>query len=126
LNASGNGVVQAAMADFISAGHFGAHIRRMREIYQERRDALCAAVEQYAAERITLGPSDAGMHAVGWLPPRTDVSTLRRHAAADSVHLRDLRPYYHGRPPGPGVVLNFASSPPPDIRRGVRAIARWI
>jgi DNA-binding transcriptional MocR family regulator len=54
------------------------------------------------------------------------VSALGRRAAAESIYLRDVCPYYHGRPPGPGLVLNFASSPPSSIRRGVRAIARWI
>ncbi|HVE78764.1 MAG TPA: hypothetical protein VNA89_07875, partial [Gemmatimonadaceae bacterium] len=33
-----------------------------------------------------------------------------------------LSRYYVGRPPAPGLLLNYAGAPPPEIRRGVRAL----
>ena len=117
---------QAVMADFIFGGHFAQHIRHMGAVYRERRDALAHAVERHGAGRIRLGPADAGMHAVGWLPKRTDVALLQRRAAAQGMHLRDVGVYYAGRPPAPGLVLNFAGSPARVIARGVEALARLI
>ena len=116
-------MTQAVMADFINGGHFGQHLRTMRETYRTRRDALREAVDRYAAGRITLGASEAGMHMVGWLPPGTDMSRLRERAARKHLYLRDVAAYYARRAPGPGLVLNFASSPPSRIAQGVRALA---
>ena len=42
-------LTQAALADFIEQGHFAAHVRRMRAIYQERRDALRESAERHLA-----------------------------------------------------------------------------
>jgi GntR family transcriptional regulator/MocR family aminotransferase len=118
--------MQAVMADFMRRGHFVQHIRRMRAIYHERRDALCAAVERHAGDRVRLGPADGGMHVVGWLPRRTDVTQLRRRVAQRDMYLRDVAVYYASRPPQPGVLLNFASATPAAIDRGVAAVSRLI
>ena len=37
---------QAILAEFILDGHFGHHVRRMRQIYAERMEALCDAANQ--------------------------------------------------------------------------------
>jgi GntR family transcriptional regulator/MocR family aminotransferase len=117
---------QAVMADFMFGGHFVQHIRRMRAIYHERRDVLCAAVDRHAGARIRLGPADGGMHVIGWLPRRTDVAELCRRAAQRNMYLRDLAVYYAGHPPEPGVLLNFASAAPASIERGVAAVSRLL
>ncbi|MFN8374325.1 MAG: hypothetical protein U0694_15785 [Anaerolineae bacterium] len=36
---------QQVLAEFLSAGHFGRHIRRMRTLYHERRDLFCDAAQ---------------------------------------------------------------------------------
>jgi GntR family transcriptional regulator / MocR family aminotransferase len=126
LDGHSSAVTQAVMADFVTAGHFGQHIRHMREIYRERRDALCAAVERTAPDRIRLGASDAGMHVVAWLPKQTHIPALRARAAARAMYLRDIAVYYAGRPPQPGLVLNFASAPPAIIDRAIRSLASFI
>jgi GntR family transcriptional regulator/MocR family aminotransferase len=35
-----HGFMQAVLADFIDGGHFTAHLRAMRALYQQRRDVL--------------------------------------------------------------------------------------
>jgi GntR family transcriptional regulator / MocR family aminotransferase len=114
---------QAVMADFVQDGHFGAHVRAMRDAYRVRRDALEHAVDQYAPRRIRLGPREGGMHAVGWLPKGVNVAALAERCASRGLYLRNLAEYYARRPPGPGVVLNFASAPSDAIGRGVRTLA---
>jgi GntR family transcriptional regulator/MocR family aminotransferase len=116
-------LVQAVMTDFMVAGHFGVHIRHMREVYRARRDALRAAIDEFTGERIRLGPTNGGMHAVGWLERGTDVSGLCERAAREALYLRDVAVYYAGAPAAPGLVLNFASASPTSIRRGVRTLS---
>jgi DNA-binding transcriptional MocR family regulator len=38
---------QAILAEFINDGHFGHHVRRMRQLYAERMDILKAAADKH-------------------------------------------------------------------------------
>jgi GntR family transcriptional regulator/MocR family aminotransferase len=38
---------QLALAEFLRSGQFALHLRRMRRLYRQRRDALVAALEQH-------------------------------------------------------------------------------
>src|SRR5690606_34225581 len=43
-------IPQLTLARFIEGGHFGAHIRTMRAVYAERRDALAQLVRRHLAD----------------------------------------------------------------------------
>jgi GntR family transcriptional regulator / MocR family aminotransferase len=58
---------QAAMADFMASGEFGRHLRRIRQLYRERRDALLEALHKHFGECEVYG-EQAGMHLVWKLP----------------------------------------------------------
>lgn len=58
---------QAAMADFMASGEFGRHLRRIRQLYRERRDALLGALHKHFGECEVYG-EQAGMHLVWKLP----------------------------------------------------------
>ena len=49
-------------------GEFDRHLRRMRPIYRERRDALLDALSRYLPDLRPIGAS-AGLHVLAWLPP---------------------------------------------------------
>jgi GntR family transcriptional regulator / MocR family aminotransferase len=73
---------QAVLVEFIAEGHFARHVRRMRSLYAERRDALVEALGRGLAGLIEVGAVDAGLHLVGWLPEGTDDREASRRAAA--------------------------------------------
>lgn len=58
---------QAAMADFMASGEFGRHLRRIRQLYRERRDALLGALARHFGHCEIYG-EQAGMHLVWKLP----------------------------------------------------------
>jgi GntR family transcriptional regulator/MocR family aminotransferase len=58
---------QAAMADFMASGEFGRHLRRIRQLYRDRRDALLGALNKHFGECEIYG-EQAGMHLVWKLP----------------------------------------------------------
>ncbi len=60
---------QAVVADFIEAGHFASHIRRMRLLYREQRDVLVAALRLSLAGDVTVDAPDQGMHLVAYTRP---------------------------------------------------------
>ncbi|MEP6731288.1 MAG: PLP-dependent aminotransferase family protein [bacterium] len=113
---------QATLTDFLVEGHFTAHIRQMRALYRERRDALIAALAERLGDRLELGPSDTGMHVTGWLPTSCSEDTIVNQAATKGVELRALAPLYMGTPPGPGLVLGYSSAAPAELRRAVRVL----
>lgn len=61
-------IEQAVLAEFIAEGHFAKHIRKMRNLYEERQKILIKEVEENLHGLLEISPSSAGMHLIGWLP----------------------------------------------------------
>ena len=55
-------VTQSALAAFIRDGHLARHVRHMRPIYAQRREALLDGLQRHLAEWLEVIPSEAGMH----------------------------------------------------------------
>ena len=58
----GRAAEQLALAEFLREGHFGLHLRRMRRLYQQRRDALIAVLQHQLSDLATVQGASAGMH----------------------------------------------------------------
>jgi GntR family transcriptional regulator/MocR family aminotransferase len=122
-------VPQAALADFIAGGHFARHIRRTREAYGERRQALLDALDARLAGRLRQGPSDAGLDVCVHFTAPLDEETVARHARDLGVDVRTLG-YYTNPQAGadcaidPGLLLGFSAFTPGAIRAGVDDLAR--
>jgi GntR family transcriptional regulator/MocR family aminotransferase len=115
---------QAALADFISQGHFARHIRRMRALYAERQAALVEAAARELAGKLEVHPADGGMHLVGWLPPGVDDVQAAERALAAGVSTRPLSSCAVARPPRGGLLLGYAALTVPQIREGVKKLAQ--
>jgi len=119
LYREGHLMTHAALATFISEGHYAAHIRRMRMLYGRRRAMLVNLIER------RLGPdwlhrdaSMAGLHLVLTLPPDMDDLRVVEVARSKGVLTRALSRYYvndEGR--RPGLLLGYACVPEHDIAR---------
>jgi len=117
---------QAVVADFISEGHFGQHIRRMRILYQERQTALLEAARDELKGLLRIPPCDSGMHLVGWLPAGVKDTDVADRAKQYGVYVRPLS-WQRMRPSDKqGLVLGFAATTSDEIHRGVRSLARAI
>jgi GntR family transcriptional regulator/MocR family aminotransferase len=115
---------QGVLADFIGEGHYARHVRRMRAIYEERRDALRDAVRRRLDGRLMLGAADAGMHTVGWLAEGSDDRRISEALAAAGVDAAPLSRYWTGTPSGSGLMLGYAAYSPEAIRAAVDRMAR--
>ena len=58
----GRAADQLCLAKFIGDGHFALHLRRMRRLYRQRRDALVAALELHLGDIANIYGASAGMH----------------------------------------------------------------
>nr|WP_229482069.1 PLP-dependent aminotransferase family protein [Massilia sp. JS1662] len=122
-------VPQATLADFIAGGHFARHIRRTRDAYGERRQALVDALDARLEGRLRQGPSDAGLDLCVHFTERLDEETVAHHARDLGVDVRTLG-YYTNPQAGaacaidPGLLLGFSAFTPDAIRAGVDDLAR--
>ncbi len=74
---------QLALADFIAEGHFANHLRRMRNLYAERRAAFIQAGQSLFNDPAHIECSESGLNALLWLPS----SSGDRPAAATAFKL---------------------------------------
>ncbi len=126
--------VQPALAAFIADGHFAAHVRRMRTLYQARQQALLAAAARHLGGLLRLRPDEAGMHLVADLAPElaarmSDGEAAQRAQAAGLV-APPLSAYrFAGRRPGAagagrqGLLLGYAAVPEAQIEPAVVRLA---
>jgi GntR family transcriptional regulator/MocR family aminotransferase len=115
---------QQVLSDFIGEGHFERHLRRMRRLYQSRRDTLLQALRTHLGDQMQPGGDGAGLHLVAWLPPGSDAVALSAEAARLGVAVPPLDPYYLGAASRPGLMLGFAALDEARIVEGVRLLAR--
>jgi GntR family transcriptional regulator/MocR family aminotransferase len=114
---------QAILSDFITAGHFGRHLRRMREIYAERLSFLLHCAKQNLAGLLEISGVEAGLQTVGWLQRGLDGESAAAAAAKRNVEVIPLSVYSHGSVASKGLQLGFAAVDAKEIRRGVQDLA---
>jgi GntR family transcriptional regulator / MocR family aminotransferase len=114
---------QMALADFMAEGHFARHVRKMRGLYRERRNALIEALTQEFGDRLDVTVPEAGMHLVAWLPEGMSAQGVAQQASAHGLHIlplsqSSLRPLQYD-----GLLFGFASASPEELRAGVKTLA---
>ncbi len=117
------GIEQAVLAEFIAAGHLTRHVRRMRNLYQERRDALLRAAQEWLGDRVEFGDTAAGMLAVAWLERGVDDQRVSERALAAGVEVSPLSRYAIRPLPRGGLLLGYAGFAPPALHEAVRRLA---
>ncbi|MCY1287587.1 HTH-type transcriptional regulatory protein GabR [compost metagenome] len=118
---------QAVMAEFIAAGHFQRHIRRMRAAARNRRDALLAGWPTDIAGCAPLPAVDAGLHLCVRLDSLARERALVAAATRVGVELNGLSGYWLPGGDTPedaraGLVLGFAAVPEAAIATALEAL----
>ena len=115
---------QEVLADFIKDGHFTRHIRKMRQVYKERRTALIESLARdFPSDRgFEVHGAEAGMHLAMTLPPGFSDVEIADRAARARLWLWPLSPAYRGNSPRQGFILGFGSTAPAQIPRAVRLL----
>jgi GntR family transcriptional regulator / MocR family aminotransferase len=119
---------QAVLADFIREGHFSRHLRRMRQLYAERRSALVQNIRKEFEDALEIIGAEAGMHLCVMLPKTSGDLTRRRdlalsnQAARRKLWLWPLSPCYLGRNARHGFILGFGNTSASEIPAGIRQL----
>ncbi|MFG0720352.1 PLP-dependent aminotransferase family protein [Pseudomonas sp. GLN_6] len=118
---------QAVMADFIAAGHFQRHIRRMRTAARSRRDALLAGWPADVPGCAPLPVVEAGLHLCVRVNSLARECELISAAARVGVEISALSSYWLPGSATPedqraGLVLGFAAVPEAQINEALAAL----
>ena len=102
---------QTVAAEFLRRGHFAAHIRRMRQLYREQRDALVDILTNRASERLTVVAPDQGMHLVAYFRDAVSDVEVESGALRAGIVVRAISRFYRGTAPRSGLMLGFSGFP---------------
>ncbi|MFI9011880.1 PLP-dependent aminotransferase family protein [Actinosynnema sp. NPDC053489] len=111
---------QAAFARLLRTGGYDRHLRRTRQLYRARRDALLDELRAVLPAWEPIGVA-AGLHVVVRLPEGTDDVALEERLARRGVNAPALARYAR-TPTFPGLVLGYAALTPDRLREAVREL----
>jgi GntR family transcriptional regulator/MocR family aminotransferase len=116
---------QLALAEFIASGRFGTHLRRMRRLYRQRRDALVQALGRHVGAAGTVHGSCAGMHLALLLDEAVDDQCASARARAQGLVAHALSGYLIGQTDARrnGFVLGYSQVPVDLMDELVQALA---
>ncbi len=115
---------QHALSDFIAEGHLERHLRRMRMLYDKRRQALVRALELHFGDNAKVLGENAGMHLTVRLRTKFGDDEVVRRASEVGVGLVSAKIYYLTEPHSDEFVLGYAGLSERKIREGVRRLAK--
>ena len=114
---------QAVLYDFIVDGHFGRHLRRMRELYAQRSEALVEHGRRYLAGLLEVSNTRAGLYTAAFLQNGMASKLAESQAAAHGVETRALDRFTLKCRDPRGLLLGFAAFDDRSIRQGVIQLA---
>jgi DNA-binding transcriptional MocR family regulator len=115
---------QEVMAAFLEDGHFGRHLRRMREIYGARHAILECYVERYLKGVLKLPEIQAGLNTPAFLVNGMSARNATELAAQQGVEAWPIDRYTIRRRDLRAIMLGFAAFNEKQIRTGVQSLAK--
>ena len=126
LQRPGQVMIQAALADFIEEGHFASHIRRLKQIYGERRRLLQAALAPIANVGARLSMVDSGLHLVVEFDDNIDDVQVAAMAAEQGLRVYPLSNYCVGEQREKGLIIGYAYAATENITQYGNVLAEVI
>jgi GntR family transcriptional regulator/MocR family aminotransferase len=116
--------IQSAVAGFIAEGHLTRHVRKMRDIYRQRRELLLELLQDKLSHRLTPIPSFYGMHIAALGCSGVDLEAVTQALLQQQIKVHTLRRYFLGPQTQSGLVFGYGTVDLPDIRRGLAILRK--
>jgi GntR family transcriptional regulator / MocR family aminotransferase len=114
---------QAILADFILDGHFGHHVRRMRQVYARRMEVLCDTSRELLAGRLDVVKAVSGMRMLGWIKTGQSDTDLVGRARSLGLEVAALSEFTIANSHPAALILGFAGCPAAELKRGVEVLS---
>ncbi|MFD2618559.1 MocR-like transcriptional regulator GabR [Terrilactibacillus laevilacticus] len=122
-------LTQLTLQEFIDSGEYQKHIKRMKQLYQERREMLIKTLEIHFGDQMTIEGANAGLHfRITFTTGRTTEHILKR-AKEEKIELYSMNPFYLTNTESnqeTSFILGFAKLPKEHIHEGVKRLYRAI
>ncbi|WP_061708173.1 MocR-like pyridoxine biosynthesis transcription factor PdxR [Pseudenterobacter timonensis] len=100
-------LTQKIVAAFLNEGHFFRHLKKMRSLYQQRRDNMIAALHEVYGEHFTVEQNDGGMHIVAFLTQGGDDRAIARCWQQHQLQVNALSEWYSAPQKRYGLVMGY-------------------
>lgn len=106
-------------------GFLDQHVKLIRQVYRERRDAMLQALHEYFPHEVTWTRPKGGLFLWVNMPEGIDSQALFRSALAENVAFVTGDCFYPNNDPEGGrhMRLNFSHSQPEQIHEGIRRLS---
>jgi GntR family transcriptional regulator/MocR family aminotransferase len=110
---------QAVLTEFIIEGHFGHHVRRMRQVYSERSQLLTEEANKHLSGLLDVEHAQSGMCTVAWIKTGITEMALTRRAEQFGLEVAPVSSFVNKYAQKPALFLGFAGCNANEIKRGV-------
>ena len=114
--------VQVGVAGFIAEGHLAHHVRKMRDIYKQRRQLLLNFLQRELGEWLEPIPSFYGMHVAAVARVPLDLDLVAEVLQRDNVKIHAFSRYYLGPQTRTGLIFGYGAVGLPEMNRGLSAL----
>ncbi len=104
-------------------GFIDEHVKLIRRVYKERRDAMLEALHDFFPAEVFWTHPQGGLFLWVTLPPGIDTMQLLDTALRQDVAFVPGDPFYPGGDSGSHMRLNFSNAQPEQIREGIRRLS---
>ncbi len=104
-------------------GFLDEHVKLIRKVYSERKDAMLRALTDYFPEEVTWTHPHGGLFLWVTLPTGVDSRRLLDEALRHDVAFVPGNPFFAEGDKGSHMRLNFSNATPEMIREGVRRLS---
>jgi 2-aminoadipate transaminase len=105
-------------------GFMEEHVKLIRRVYKERRDAMLEALHDYFPPEVSWTHPHGGLFLWVMLPPGIDTMKLLDTALRQDVAFVPGGPFFpSGQESGSHMRLNFSNAQPEQIREGIRRLS---
>jgi GntR family transcriptional regulator / MocR family aminotransferase len=116
--------VQMGVAGFIAEGHLTRHVRKMRELYKQRRQLLLRSLHEDFTEWLQPIPSFYGMHVAAIACAGVDLDRVAQDLAHSNVTIHTLSRYYLGSQTRAGLIFGYGAVGITEMNRGLSALRK--
>jgi GntR family transcriptional regulator/MocR family aminotransferase len=111
--------VQMGVAGFMLEGHLAHHVRKMRQVYRQRRQVLLDSIQGELGQWLDPIASFYGMHVAAVARDRPDLDGIAEALLQSNVQIHTFSRYYLGPMTRVGFVFGYGAVHLPEIARGV-------
>jgi len=117
--------VQMVAHEVARGGFLDRHVRKIRKVYRERRDAMLAALKRYLPEEVRWTHPEGGLFLWVTLPEGLDAEEILKIALErERVAFIPGGPFFPGEPKPNTLRLNFSYCSPERIEEGIARLGR--